>query len=361
MRQFSRQDQFFMRRALELAAKGNGKTAPNPMVGAVLVRNRKIIAEGYHHGFGKPHAEVDALKKVSSSQFKKSTLYVTLEPCSHHGKTPPCADFLIQRGIQHIIIATEDPNPLVHGKGVAKLRAAGVKVQSGLLAQEAEKLNEIFYNAMRKKSAFVTVKMAITLDGKIATESGDSRWISNEESRTEVHRMRSSIQAILTAAQTVMADDPHLGIRMVKGRDPLRIILDRKLITPLSAKVYRDTNVLVVTTQASDLNQKKAFQKAGIPLLEYPGDHVPLRQFLKDLFAKNIYSVMVEAGSGLFTSLLKEKLVNKVVIFMAPKMVGKGVFVLGDLGIKSMDKALQLRDSTFRQCGHDMMITGYPF
>lgn len=361
MAKFSEQDRIFMQRALALAAKAAGKTAPNPMVGAVLVHEGKIIAEGYHHGFGKPHAEVEALKKIPSVRLKHCVLYVSLEPCSHHGKTPPCADFLVQKEVSRVIVAAEDPNPLVQGKGIAKLKAAGVKVQIGLLAQKAEKLNEAFYYAMREKSAFVTVKMAVTLDGKIATESGDSRWISNEQSRTEVHRLRSYTQAILTTAQTVLSDDPHLGVRMVKGRDPLRIVLDRKLVSPIEAKIYRNPHVLVVTTQAGSLKRRKLFEKAAIPLLVYPGSRISLKQVLKDLFVKNIHSVMVEAGSGLFTSLLKEKLVNKMIIFVAPKILGKGISLVGDLKNNRMNNALELQEITVRQFGDNMMVIGYPF
>lgn len=348
-----------MKKAIYLALKAEGMTSPNPLVGAVFVKKNKIIAEGYHHGAGEAHAEVEALKQLSPQQVRSGTLYVTLEPCAHFGRTPPCTNLLIKKGVKHVVIAMEDPNPKVAGKGIKQLEEAGIKVEVGILEEQAKTINEAYIYAIQHNLPFVTLKMALTLDGKIATKNGDSKWISNEKSRTEVHRLRRQVDAILTSAKTVSIDNPHLGVRMVKGRDPLRIILDPALETSLTAQVYRDGNVLVAANRSASSIRKKIFEKAGIKIHWYGGKKIPLKNLLKDLFKQGLNSIMIEAGSGLATAFLKDHLIQKVYFFIAPKIIGEGKNVLGDLNITKMGKAYQIKDRRLKKFGDDIAIIGY--
>jgi diaminohydroxyphosphoribosylaminopyrimidine deaminase/5-amino-6-(5-phosphoribosylamino)uracil reductase len=357
----SDQDIFFMKRALKIAEKARGKTGVNPLVGAVVVKNNHIVAEGFHSVLGGEHAEVKALRKLSLKQIRGATLYLTLEPCTHFGRTPPCVDFLADKGLKRIVIAMSDPNPLVNGQGIRKLRASGIKVEVGLLEIQAKKLNEAFLYSIRTKLPFVIVKSACTLDGKIATLNGDSKWISNEKARTYVHQLRTQVDAILTSSRTVFKDDPHLGVRMVKGKDPFRVIIDSKLITPLSAQIYRDQNILVATTSVAPQRNLKKFQQAKIPLLIYDGKNVPLKKLLKDLYKKGIGQILVEAGSGLFTSLLKQKLVQKVYFFVAPKILGEGIPFVANLEIQKIDQALQLQNLEIRKFDDNILFIGNLF
>lgn len=356
------QDEFFMRRALKLAFRAAGRTSPNPMVGAVVVKNGKILGQGYHHQAGKDHAEVEALKQFRPSQLKGAILYVTLEPCCHFGKTPPCTKFLIKKGIKRIVVAMRDPNPLVAGKGIRELKRAGVKVEVGILREEAEKLNEAFIFGLKQQKPFVILKTASTLDGKMALPGGISKWITNEKSRRYVHRLRNQADAILTTSKTVLADDPHLGVRMVKGRDPLRVVLDSDLKTPLKARVYRDSNVVVATCLAAG-RRRKAFEQAGVELLIYQGSshgaQISLPALFHDLYAKGVRSVLVEAGSTLVTSLLRQKLVQKGYFFIAPKVFGAGLAVVEDLGIRKMKDAPVLKNVEHHLMDDDSLFIGY--
>lgn len=348
-----------MMRALELAKNGMGKTSPNPMVGAVLVKNGKIIAETWHMAAGKKHAEIKVLQSVSSENIKGATLYVTLEPCCHYGKTPPCADFLLKKGLKRIVVAMRDPNPLINGKSIKILRKAGITVNVGILKKEAERLNEAFARFITSEYPFVVAKIAATLDSKIASVSGDSRWITNEQSRKMVHRMRARVDAIITSGKTVMIDDPHLGACVPRGRDPLRVIIDSALTTHLNSQVYRDKNVLVATSDYSSPSQKKAFEKAKIPLVFFKGRRVPLKALLRYLRGQNIASVMIEAGAGLTSAFLQQKLVDKIHYFIAPKILGEGLPALSNLGIKKIRNAITLKKVSIECFGDNVMFTGY--
>ncbi len=344
----------FMRRALMLAAKARGNTSPNPMVGAVFVKNGKILAEGFHARAGEAHAEVKALKKLSKRQIRGGVLYVTLEPCDHSGKTPPCTDFLIGKGLEKIVVAMRDPNLLVNGKGLRKLRRTGMEVRLGLLQDEAKKLNEAYVYSIVNKMPFMILKAALSLDGMIAM-----KWITNELSRKKVHELRSEVDAIITSSNTVLADDAHLGVRMVKGRDPKRVILDSKLLTPLTAKVYRDKNVVVAATSDVLPARIAAFKKAKIPVLLYRGTKIPLRKMLKDLYAQGISSVMLEAGSKLMTAFLREKLVQKIYFFIAPKILGNGLPIgRSSYDRKKMVDALQFQKIEMLRFGNDILLIG---
>lgn len=318
-----------MRRALRLAEKARGWTLPNPLVGAVLVKDGKRIGEGYHTKFGAAHAEVEALKSCSESP-KGATLYVTLEPCCHQGKTGPCTKALIENGIAKVVVASLDPSDKINGKGVAKLREAGIEVEVGLLKEEAEELNREFYTFHKKKRPFVTLKVALSLDGKIAATPGEETTITGTAAKKQVHLLRHEHQAILVGAGTVLADDPHLGVREVEGRDPLRIILKGKRKLPKDAQVFRDENFLVLENQS-------------------------ISELMETLYEKGILSILVEGGHEVFTSFLEEKLLDELHIFQAPLLLGKKALPFAEL-----PEALPFRLKKSRQLGQDLWLTLWP-
>lgn len=285
-----------MRRALRLAEKARGWTLPNPMVGAVLVKNGERIGEGYHTRHGADHAEVEALKSCSESP-AGATLYVTLEPCCHHGKTPPCTDAILASGIKKVVIASLDPSEKVNGKGAQILREAGIEVEVGLLQGEAEELNRAFTTFHQKNRPFITLKVAMSLDGKIAKQRGEETVLTGKQTQKQVHRLRHEHQAILVGAGTILADDPHLGVRLVEGRDPLRIILEGKRKLPRNAQVFRDDNVLVLKDQS-------------------------IETLLPRLVEENVQSVLVEGGQEVFESFLAAGIVDELHVFQAPVILG---------------------------------------
>lgn len=260
-------DNYFLRETLRLAKKGEGWVNPNPMVGAVIVKNRKVIARGYHHRAGQPHAEIEALRAAKTS-VKGATLYVNLEPCCHFGKTPPCIDAIIKSGIKRVVFSTLDPNPKVSGKSAKILRKTGIKISKGLLTAEARRLNEALFIFYEKHRPFVALKFAASLDGKIAARTGDAKWITNEQARHSTRSLRGKYQGVLVGAGTVLADDPHLGTRIAGKRNPLRIVLDTTLKIPLTSQVLRDDNVAVITTTVA--NQKNARHRKARELMLLP-------------------------------------------------------------------------------------------
>jgi diaminohydroxyphosphoribosylaminopyrimidine deaminase/5-amino-6-(5-phosphoribosylamino)uracil reductase len=352
-------DEQYMGRALQLARRGMGAVSPNPMVGALIVRAGRIIAEGWHRKFGADHAEIDVLKRASGS-VRGATIYVTLEPCCHWGKTPPCADTLIEQGIKRVVIATLDPNPLVDGKGAQTLKDHGIEVTVEVLEQAARKLNEVYLHYIRTGLPFITVKYAQSLDGRIATVQGNSRWISSERSRRFTHRLRAQHDAIMVGIGTVLADDPLLTVRLVKGRDPLRICLDSKLRIPLNARVLRDDGkTLIATTDEHGKEKVAAIQKQGkevLVLQRGANGRVELRSLMKVLAEKGIASIMVEGGKEVITSLLQEGLVNRMVVITAPLILGKGVEGIGDLGITDLDKAIKPSTQEIKRIGEDVVF-----
>ena len=321
-----------MKRCINLARLAEGRTAPNPMVGAVVVKDGKVIAEGYHRQPGGPHAEVDTLSKLGNKA-EGATLYVNLEPCSHFGKTPPCADLVIRSGIKKLIVGMTDPNPLVSGRGIEKCRQAGVEVV----------VNEVFVKNITQKKAFVALKTATTLDGKVATRTGSSKWITNEKSRAYVQKLRNRYGGILTSASTVLADNPALTCRMDGGRNPVRIILDKDGTVPLDYKVFEDNSTRVVVCQKSGI--KKTYPDY-VDVLECPlkDNHLDLKYIISQLYEMQIFSVMVEAGGTLNGALLKEGLVDKFYQFIAPKIIGDDrakSFVSG-LNIEDVSNCIEL-------------------
>ncbi|MCJ7663739.1 MAG: bifunctional diaminohydroxyphosphoribosylaminopyrimidine deaminase/5-amino-6-(5-phosphoribosylamino)uracil reductase RibD [Desulfobacterales bacterium] len=352
-------DDWYMRRALQLARRGMGAVGPNPMVGAVIVRSGRIIAEGWHRTFGADHAEIDAIKR-SSGSVRGAIMYVTLEPCCHWGKTPPCVDTMIEQGIKRAVIGTLDPNPLVDGKGAQILRDHGIEVTVGVLEQAARTLNEVYFHLIRTGLPFITVKYAQSLDGRIATLQGNSRWISSERARKFTHRLRAQHDAIMVGIGTVLVDDPLLTVRLVKGGNPLRICLDSKLRIPLNAQVLRDDGeTLIATTDASDKEKVAAIQKQGKEVLLVQmgaNGRVGLRPLMKVLAEKGIASILVEGGTEVITSLLQEGLVNRMVLITAPLILGKGVEGIGDLGITDLGKAIKPSSCEIKRIGEDVIF-----
>lgn len=340
-------DERFMQRTLQLAAQATGRTSPNPLVGCVIVKDHKIIGEGYHHQAGTPHAEVHALRQAGEDA-QGATAYVSLEPCSHFGRTPPCADALIKAGIQRVVIAMQDPNPRVSGGGITRLREAGIQVEVGLCASEAEKLNRPFLKAIQTRLPYVVYKVASTLDGKIATETGDSRWISNESSRHCAHELRNQLDVILVGSETVLKDNPALTCRLPEGRDPVRVIVDGTLKIPLDAQVLSPVSsapCIIATTQAASQEKLQRMEKLpNVEIWQYPVPrYIPLKQLLLDLVSRGWNSVLLEGGGGLAGALFESELVDEVEFFLAPKLIGgKGPSPLSGLKIERMADAIPL-------------------
>jgi diaminohydroxyphosphoribosylaminopyrimidine deaminase/5-amino-6-(5-phosphoribosylamino)uracil reductase len=360
----------YMARALELAEKGRGFTSPNPMVGAVVVKDGRVVAEGYHQRFGEAHAEVNALRQAGETA-RGATLYVTLEPCCHFGKTPPCTRAVIEAGVTKVVMAMEDPHPLVAGKGRAELERAGILVESGLLEGRARRLNEWFSKYATTGMPFFTAKAAMTLDGKIATRTGHSRWITGEAAREYVHWLRGGVDAVMVGSRTVEADDPMLTTRLRRGaiengRDAVRVIVDGDARSSPDRKVFSlkssaPTLVAVKTTAAAE--RKRALRDAGADVIEIGprGDKVDLVQLAQILGKRNIASVLIEGGGGLLAAALEAGIIDKVLFFVAPKIIGgkDAPTPVEGLGVERMDEALRLENVSTRQFGDDILIEGY--
>ncbi len=357
----------FMKYALDLAQRGSGFTNPNPLVGALIVRDGSIIAEGYHHYCGGEHAEVDALKN-SFADPAGATMYVTLEPCSHYGRTPPCVDAIIAAGIKHVFVGCCDPNPLVAGRGIAKLRDAGIEVSEGVLEDECRRLNEIFFSYITRRRPFVILKSAMTLDGKIATHSGDSRWVTGAESRAFVHTLRQRCAAVMTGIGTVLADDPSLTTRIegAKTRDALRVIVDSRGRTPLSSRILTqksDAKTLIALTQAAPAESITALEKAGAKVLVLPEQkgRVDLAALMGELYKMQIDSVLLEGGSTLNYAALEAGIVDKVLFFIAPKILGgeNAKTPVGGEGVAYMKDAIEVYSLSCHNFSGDLLVEGY--
>lgn len=357
-------DEKIMKYALELAVKAKGNTTPNPMVGAVIVKDGEIVGQGYHEKAGNPHAEIHALREAGEKA-QGATLYVTLEPCSHHGRTPPCVDAIISAGIKKVISAMEDPNPKVSGSGFEKLKTAGIEVEVGLLKKEAQKLNEVFVCCITTGLPYVTLKTAATLDGRVATYSGKSKWITNKEARIRVHEIRAQNDAIITGIGTVLADDPQLNVRYIETcKQPLRVVIDSDLRIPINAKILDDTSkTLIFTSLSADEKKMALLASMGIEikmagLIEGKLD---LQEILTCLTEKNIASVLVEAGPKLVTSFLKSGKVDKWHHFIAPKLFGQdGYSYYTETGLELPQDAMKFSLSETEHIGEDLMLVLYP-
>jgi diaminohydroxyphosphoribosylaminopyrimidine deaminase/5-amino-6-(5-phosphoribosylamino)uracil reductase len=357
----ARTDEFYMKTALRLARKGEGRTSPNPMVGAVIVRGNRIIGQGYHREFGGKHAEIRAIESAFGN-IRGATFYITLEPCGHFGKTPPCLDRILEANPSRVVVGSADPNPRVAGKTVRSLRRHGIEVTTGILEKECRALNEVFFKYMTTGYPFVTVKYAQTLDGRIATRSGHSRWISSPPSLKLAHRLRSLHDSILVGAGTVLKDDPELTCRLVKGRNPRRVIVDSSLEIPLSSRILLDQDraKTMIFTTASDHREKlKILSDRGVDIRVVEGDQsgrINLRELLRALGQEGISSVLVEGGSRIITSFLKARLADRLVIITAPKITGKGIEAVGDLGIDDLDRAVRLEIKKIIRKGDDIVL-----
>ncbi len=355
----------FLMRALELARRGWGWTRPNPLVGAVVVRDGVVVGEGYHAVCGGPHAEAVALLEAGE-RARGADLYLTLEPCVDFPgkKTSPCTDAILRAGIRRVIVATRDPNPWVDGRGLARLREAGVEVVEGVLADEARKLNEAFFHWIRARTPFVVLKLALSLDGKIATRTGRSRWITGPESRRAVHVLRTRYGGILVGVGTVLADDPSLTVRGVEGPQPLRVVLDSGGRIPLGAKVLSPgARTVVATTDRMPPQVEAELRKRGAEVWRLPGEggRVDLRALLQRL-GEETDSLLVEGGSEIAGSFLSQGLVHKVAFFYAPLILGgrAAVSAVGGDGVDEPAQGIPVRDLAIERVGDDLLVTGYP-
>jgi diaminohydroxyphosphoribosylaminopyrimidine deaminase / 5-amino-6-(5-phosphoribosylamino)uracil reductase len=357
----------YMERALELAKKGAGYTNPNPLVGAVIVKDGRIVGEGYHEVYGSHHAEVNAFRNATED-VKGATMYVTLEPCSHYGKTPPCAKAIVEKGIKKVIVALGDPNPEVAGRGIKILRDNGIEVVTGVLEEESRRLNEIFLKYITTKLPFCILKTAMTLDGKIAARTGDSKWITNEESRKYVHKLRHRVSSIMVGVGTIIQDDPLLNTRIQEesGSDPIRIVVDTSGRTPLEARVLNiksNSKTIIAVTELAPQEKLKEFERIGAEVIITPlmENRVDLKYLMKALGERKIDSVLLEGGSELNYSAMEAGIIDKVNAFIAPKFIGgrEAKTPVGGLGRPLMKEALMLKDIEIHRFGDDIMIEGY--
>ena len=357
-------DKRYLRMACRLARKAAGRTSPNPMVGAVLVREKKVLATGFHQFAGGEHAEIIALKRAGAKA-KGATLYINLEPCSHQGRTPPCTRSLIRAGIKEVVAGMKDPNPLVAGRGFRQLKRAGIRVRVGLLEAECRSLNEAFVKWITQRRPFVTLKLAATLDGKIASITGDARWISDADSRRTVHRLRNQADAVIVGAGTALADDPQLTCRIAGGRNPRRIILDSRLRIPSNAQIFHQRDrekTIVVTGDRSPAKKSRALEAQGAQVWKFglQKGRIPWAALVKKLAALGVTNVLIEGGATVAASAIKEKIVDKVVFFYAPKILGgDGRAMIDGLGIRSVGQAIRMRRLEVRKSGGDLMVSGY--
>ena len=322
--------EFYIAKTFELAKKGKGYVSPNPLVGAILVKNGRIIGQGYHKKFGGPHAEINAIES-SKESVHGAILYCNLEPCCHtNKKTPPCAQRIIKEGIKKVIISNLDPNPEVSGNGIKLLKSAGIEIVTGILKYEGEKLNNFYFHFIKNKIPYITVKIAQSLDGFIYSKDSNDRWITGQKSRKIVHQWRTEYDAVLVGAQTVIVDDPQLTVRDAKGRDPIRIILDGKLAVSPKAKIFRLNNpekTIIITCKKSGHSNLKEFNKIGIKTIQFDckNQRFDLRKVLKEFGKLGIASVLVEGGSQIFSQFIEENIYNELKIFISQKFLGKGI------------------------------------
>lgn len=358
-------DRLYITRALRLAARGRGRTSPNPMVGAVIVSKGRIVGQGYHHRAGEPHAEILALR-TAGKQAIGGTLYVTLEPCCHTGKrTPPCVPALVGSGLRRVVVAMLDPNPQVKGRGVARLRRAGIEVELGCLREEAEELNEAYIHWIKTGQPFLILKAAMTMDGKIATANGESRWITGDKARRQVHRVRSKVDAVMVGIGTVLHDDPQLTARLPGRavRQPVRVVLDSSLRIPPEAKILSKQvrgEVILATTVDAPKGRIEKLQRLGATVLVLPAERgrVSMRACLMELGKRGVTSVLLEGGSEVNASALQAGLVHRLQLYVAPSILGgqdtKGI--VGGIAPTSLSDAMPLKDVRVKRIGVDLLI-----
>lgn len=353
----------YMRLALELARRGSGYTSPNPAVGAVVVQQGRVVGQGYHRRAGLPHAEVEALRRAGR-RARGATLYVTLEPCNHTGRTPPCCDAILAAGISRVVMATRDPNPLTDGRGIARLRRAGLRLVTGVMADEARRLNAPFFKVMRAGLPFVIVKIGQSVDGKIATVTGESRWITSAASRRVVHQWRSRVDALLVGVNTVLRDDPQLTVRGTRHRAdrPIKIIVDSRLRTPPTARCLsaRSSAPTLIATTVRASGRQAALARRGAEVVVFPSweGRVPLRRLCRVLARRGIQSVLIEGGGEVIGAAFAERLVDRVVFFIAPVVIGgrSAPSSVAGAGIRRLAQAVRLEGVTVTRIGLDLCV-----
>lgn len=357
----------FMRRALELALKAKGRTSPNPMVGCVIAKQGRLIAEGYHREAGTKHAEIVALGKVTRRQAAGATLYVTMEPCSVYGKTPPCVPQVIESGVKRVAVGARDPNPNVNGRGIAWLKEAGLEVIEGILADECAAINRPFEKFVTQGLPYVTLKVALSLDGKIATADGDSKWISNTLSRRYVHQLRDEVDAILVGRGTLKQDDPLLNVRLPgskKRKHPTVVVVDSKLDIPQLRKLFNVKNrkLIFATTWMSPEENRRQLMSKGAEVWAFDADltgRVDLKALLKMLGQRGITHLLVEGGAGIYSSFVSQKLADRIVTFLSPKLLGgQAIDWLPEMNVRHMDAALELTDFSVQTLGDNILLEG---
>ena len=367
MKNFSQTDQSYMRMALTLAARGRGQTSPNPMVGAVVVDGAQVVGRGFHARVGGPHAEVTALREAGDHAHD-ATLYVTLEPCCTTGRTPPCTDAVIEAGLARVVVAMRDPNPDVDGRGLAQLREAGIKVELGCLQDEARRLNEFFVTRHELGRPFVTLKWAMSICGRTAHDSGQSRWISNARSREHGHRLRAQHDAVMVGIGTILSDDPMLNVRLdnYTGKQPKRIIIDGDLSIPSRSRLLRERDkgeVVIFTTQFAKPERVKEFEAMGCRVIIFQSRRrmIDLRRVMDELAKMDIISLLVEGGRQIHTTLLSRSLADKVVCFVSPRVIGGRLAraPVEDLGTPDIERALRLHDTKWQTFEDDLCLEGY--
>ncbi|OGW39531.1 MAG: riboflavin biosynthesis protein RibD [Nitrospirae bacterium RBG_13_39_12] len=352
-------DEYYIKRAIRLAAKAQGMTSPNPMVGAIIVKNGDIISEDFHRRPGTPHAEVLAIEKAGYNA-NGSKLFVSLEPCCHTEKrTPPCTKIIINAGIKEVVIGMRDPNPKVSGRGILELQKEGISVKSGVLEEDAKRLNESYIKYITTQKPFVTLKIAMTLDGKIATPEGQSKWITGEKARRMVHRQRSHVDAIMTAIGTVKADDPQLTKRVTGGRNPQRIVIDPYLEIPLNAKILKIPPETIIVTKV-DNSKASYLEKSGAKII-YFKEKIDLNLLMEKLGKMEITSVIIEGGSSLNAHVLEDGIVDKIMFFISPKIIGgKDSFPsVGGKSYRKLEEAYKISALKIKRIGEDILVEGY--
>ncbi len=358
--QASEFDRAMMQKCLELARQALGKTAPNPLVGAVVVKDGQIIGTGFHPGAGQPHAEVFALREAGE-QAKGATIYVSLEPCNHYGRTPPCSEALVQAGVAKVVVGMVDPNPLVSGGGLERLRSAGIEVVVGVEEEACRKLNEAFIYRITHRQSFGILKYAMTLDGKIATTTGDSNWVTQDAARHEVHRVRAGCDAVIVGTNTVCRDNPFLTNHHAGSHNPLRVVMSRSLNLPSEAHLWdvSEAPTLVFTEVGSNPELQKRLLNKGVELVEF--DTLTPAKVMAALYQRELLSVLWECGGTLAAPAIASGAVQKILAFIAPKIIGGAgaPSPVGNLGLASMNQALVLERVQWRTVGSDLLMEGY--
>lgn len=356
-------DESYIKLAIELAKKGTGKVSPNPLVGCVIIKDERIIGAGYHEAFGGNHAEVNAINSASD-KLEGASLYINLEPCSHYGKTPPCVDRIIEKKFKRVVIGTLDMNPLVTGSGVKKLKSAGIEVKVGILEKDCIELNKFFFKYITRKMPYVTLKAAQTLDGKIADSKGDSKWISSASSRRFVHSLRAKYDAVLIGKGTAEIDDPRLTVRMTEGRNPKRVVLDSKMELNSNLKLFKnnsDENLILITSKSNSERKRRInkLEASGVKILfvkEIGNGKLSLKAVLSELAKHQIASILVEGGSEVYSSFIRENLFDTIFLFVTPKLLGEGISITNNFKRNNIRNALKLKLVNYERIDDDLLM-----